>query len=165
MAKNNNSSSGIEKMVLVVLSLISLGLLVAIVYVWYNALTSKEGSKPGDFLRTEQGVTPPAQPESTEASNQTPDQVTAPLNRLIILSPAEEENFVVSKNLTVTGRTAANAVVVLSGGLEDVTVNADENGDFEATVALNQGENEIEVVSFDENGAQASQTINIVYVP
>ncbi len=161
MAKNPDSNN-LEKTLLLVLSLISVGLLVAIIYVWYSALGgSKGGTKPGDFLKPEQNASETATP--AEASPSTSTQTPKTLS-LLISSPAVEA--VVSANsATVTGTTSPNANITITGGKDDIISTADASGTFSELVTLNEGQNDLIVTAFDSNGAMASQPVSVVYMP
>ena len=159
MAKNADSNN-LEKTLLMVLSFISVGLLVAIIYVWYSALgNNKGGTKPGDFLKPEPAATETATPAEASPSAQTPKALG-----LVITSPAVEEVVSVS-SVTVTGTTAANANITITGGKVDIISVADANGEVSETVTLNEGQNDLVVTAFDSNGIQISQTVNVVYMP
>lgn len=163
MAKNADSSN-LEKTLLFVLSLISVGLLVAIVYVWYTALgTSKGGTKPGDFLKpdsTTQTTNVSSTPEATSSGTaQTGGALT-----LNIISPAAQE-VVSSKAAVVTGTTLPNATLTITGGKDDVISSADAGGAFTESVNLNEGQNDLVISAFDGIGNQVNQTVSVVYVP
>lgn len=153
-ADNSNPS---EKVLLLILSLISVGLLVAIVYVWYNALGKSAPSKPGDFLKTEQTKTPV---ETATPSAQIPE-VLVPLT---ITSPKDQE-VLTTKTLTVSGQTLPMANLTITGGKEDVISQADETGEFSEKITLEEGDNSLTVTAFDEAGHQTSQTVTIIYAP
>ena len=159
MAKTTDSNN-LEKTLLLVLSLISVGLLVAIIYVWYSALgDSKGGTQPGDFLKPEPAASETATPVEASPSAQTPKTLS-----LVINSPAVEEVVSVS-SVTVTGTTSANANITITGGKVDIISVADANGEVSETVTLNEGQNDLVVTAFDSNGIQISQTVNVVYMP
>lgn len=156
MAKNKHNNQT-EKYLLLGLSLISVGLLVAIVYVWSNALGKSATSKPGDFLKTEQ-LNPPVETASPAA------QVSEAKVPLTIISP-QNQDVVSSKTLVVSGQTLANANLTMTGGKEDLISQADENGEFSEEATLEEGDNTISITVFDEMGQQTSQTVLVIYAP
>lgn len=163
MAKNADSNN-LEKTLLFVLSLISVGLLVAIVYVWYTALgAGKGGTKPGDFLKpdsTTQTTNVNSTPEATSSGTaQTGGALT-----LSITSPAAQE-VVSTKSVVVTGTTQPSATLTITGGKDDVISSADAAGGFSESVNLNEGQNDLVISAFDGNGNQVNKTVSIVYVP
>lgn len=163
MAKNADSNN-LEKTLLFVLSLISVGLLVAIVYVWYTALgTGGGGTKPGDFLKpdsTTQTANVSGTPEATSSgATQTGGALT-----LSITSPAAQE-VVSAKSVVVTGITLPSATLTITGGKDDVISSADADGAFTESVNLDEGQNNLVVSAFDGNGNQVNQTVSVVYVP
>jgi len=163
----NAQSNNLEKTLLFVLSLISVGLLVAIIYVWYTALgnTSKEGTKPGDFLKPEQGQSqkngPDEIPSQATSSSQAQTQKTL---SLVIATPSADE-VISAKSAAVSGTTSANATVTITGGKDDVITTADASGGFTEPVNLNEGQNDLVVSAFDSNGNQTNQTVSVVYIP
>ena len=166
MAKNSSSDNAWEKPLLVILSLISLGLLVAIVYVWYTALSTKElGTKPGDFLKVEesQNATPSS---SSKAENEASPSMETTSNILnLAISGPKNEAVVDAKTLTISGTTAPNATITVSGGKAEVAGSADLVGGFQLDVTLEEGENNLVVTAFDEAGSQVEKSLTIVYVP
>lgn len=162
MAKNPDSNN-LEKTLLLVLSFISVGLLVAIIYVWYSALgnNSKGGTKPGDFLKPEQNPSQNVAPAEASPSSQT--QMTKNLG-LNITSPAAEE-VVSTKSVVVTGTSSPNASITVTGSKDDVIVMADADGIFSGSVNLNEGQNDLVITAFDSNGVQTTQVVSVVYIP
>jgi|GEM_PF-4339296 hypothetical protein len=163
MAKNNDSNNP-EKTLLLVLSLISVGLLVAIVYVWYSALGSnKGGTKPGDFIKPEPATSQTAAPAEASPSTSTPTQEPKSIS-LAISSPAVEE-VVSTSSVKVAGATSPNANITITGGKEDIISTADANGEFSDLVSLIEGQNNLVITVFDNSGTQTSQSVSVVYMP
>ncbi len=170
MAKSKSDSNQTEKFLLVVLSLISVGLLVAIVYVWSNALSKNSPTKPGDFLKTEPATTTteaPATPSAGNAADSWPEPEVKPSEsevRLTINSPIDQE-VVTNKALTVSGQTSAAANLTIVGAKEDVVSQADAAGAFSEKVTLDEGDNKITVTVFGSDGNQTSRTLTVFYIP
>lgn len=161
MPKNKSESSQTEKILLLILSLISLGLLAAIVYVWYTALSGRAAvSKPGDFLKTEQTANPTRPEPPATPSTQNPI-VALPLQ---IDSPQDEE-IVTSKTVLVSGKSLMGAHLTIIGGKEDVVSEVSEDGSFSEKVTLTEGDNELQITVFDEDGNQANQKVLVIYAP
>ncbi len=68
---------------------------------------------------------------------------------LRILEPPGNVSAHVGDTITISGVTAANATVTVSGLPENPTVTADPDGDFEVTVGLLPGSNVIELTAHD----------------
>lgn len=155
-------SNNLEKALLLALSLISVGLLIAIIYVWYSALGgSKSGTKPGDFLKPEPAASETALP--TESSPSSSAQMSKNLS--LVISSLAAEAVVATKSVTVTGTASPKANLTITGGMDDVISVTDASGAFSEPVSLNEGQNDLVVTAFDGSGAQVSQTVSVVYMP
>lgn len=161
MAKNSDSN-GMEKTLLLFLSLISVGLLVAIVFVWYSALNknNKPATKPGDFIQPEsQTASSSIMPSESSSSSQI--QQTS----WLILSSPKNEDVVSTKMIIVSGMAKPNASITITGGQEDLIDTADAAGAFSFEVKLKEGQNDLEVTAFDSSGNKSSQIVSVVYMP
>lgn len=86
----------------------------------------------------------------------------APKNQVsLIISSPKNNQTVSSPNLTVSGSTVSNADV----SVNDKDLSADSKGNFSTTVTLDEGENEILVVTSDESGNFSEQTVLVTYTP
>lgn len=81
---------------------------------------------------------------------------------LTILTPEENEIFNKEK-IQITGKTLPSATVVILYEEGEKIVEADEEGNFSTEITLVGGNNEITVSTYDENGNEASKTLNVVY--
>lgn len=160
MVKGSDSNN-LEKTLLLVLSFISVGLLVAIIYVWYSALssTNKTGTKPGDFIKPEQPQTQNVQ-ESSPSS-----EVPAPSAGSLSVTSPKDQDVVSAKTVSVAGTTLAKGSVTVTGGRDDVIATVSADGSFSEEITLNEGQNDLVVTSFDDLGNQVTQTIRVVYIP
>lgn len=79
---------------------------------------------------------------------------------LEILSP-KDQAFVSSDRITVSGKTKPKSDVVVN----DQEIKADNNGNFSTQVTLDEGENIIGIVAYDENGNYAEKEIIVTYEP
>lgn len=165
MAKNPDSN-GLEKTLLLVLSLISVGLLVAIIFVWYSALNKdNQTTKPGDFIQPEsQTITPQPTPAESTSSPQTQTSNASPL----VVATPKNEDVVHTGVINVSGTAPVNSVVTITGGKEDVVTFADEKGVFNLDVKLDEGRNDLVVTSFDNtsdmNSLRGDQAVSVIYI-
>ena len=82
---------------------------------------------------------------------------------LSISKPADGDNTS-SSELSITGSAGKDAIVVVTGGVDDVIVET-KSSNFTAKVKLLEGENELTVYAFDpETGASTQDTLNILYL-
>jgi len=77
---------------------------------------------------------------------------------LTVSAPADNTT-VTSSNLVVRGKTVAGAEVFIN----DAETKADGNGNFSATITLDEGENYILVVANDAAGNYSEKEITVVY--
>ncbi|MCL5004036.1 MAG: hypothetical protein M1352_02070 [Patescibacteria group bacterium] len=158
MAKNDAMNKS-EKPLLIILSLISLGLLIAIIYVWYNALSNRSQNPPN------QGILTPPQNEQSQ-SQSTPSAGTPESTGVVLnINTPQMQDVVASPTLTIEGTTGPKASVALSDASDETIATADVSGAFSATLALDMGENQITVTAFDSKGQSKSEVLNVVYMP
>lgn len=105
---------------------------------------------------------------NSEQYNKTPLQNYRPVTRepvsfnLEITNP-DDEILVFDKSLIVSGRTSSKATIIISNLDQNMGLQADSNGEFSKVVDLTNGENEIEIAAFDENGNTKSFSRTIFY--
>lgn len=86
----------------------------------------------------------------------------APVTEITLTITSPANNTTVSESrVTVRGRTAPKAEVFVN----DAETKADGNGDFSATVTLDEGENYILVVANDESGRFSEKELTVTYAP
>ena len=89
----------------------------------------------------------------------TPSEI---LPSLSLTSPIDESISKEAK-ISVIGITSPSAWVVILTEKGELTVQADTKGNFETSISLISGENEIEVKSFGDKGEVTSKTVTVVY--
>lgn len=100
-----------------------------------------------------QKQTPPA---SVQEVNQS--QVFA----LTLTSP-EDETMATEAQTQVNGQTSAGAILVIDGPLEDKVIEASADGSFSATLALEEGTNEIAVTAYAPTGEETTQVRTVIF--
>lgn len=90
---------------------------------------------------------------------QAPQEVTQPVT-LTLTSPAEGD-VAVDDEIVVRGKTLPNTTVVIYTQSDETSVESDENGNFEETILLVEGENTLTVTAFSEDGQEKSVSLNI----
>lgn len=168
MAKNADSN-GLEKTLLLVLSLISVGLLVAIIFVWYSALNKNDQTtKPGDFIQPENQTASPS-PTPIESSESSPSsQAQMSKKSSLVLNSPKNEDVVSASTTNVSGTAGPNSAITVTGGKEDAVTFADENGAFSLDVKLDEGRNDLTVSAFDSpndvSSTRSDQLVSVVYI-
>lgn len=101
----------------------------------------------------------PETPEVKEEITTSP----APLPVSLTVDSPKDASIVDEDKTVVSGKTDPKAILAIFTEEEEVIIEADENGKFETEIDLIEGANEITVVTFDEEGNEASQSMTIVY--
>jgi len=103
--------------------------------------------------------------EATPSPSPSPSPTPTALS-LEITQP-EDGDQVNTSSVLVSGKTNAGAVVSISvDGNDKIEIaNVDQNGNFSATVTLEEGPNFIEVLASDQQGNEESSSVAIIYVP
>jgi len=98
-------------------------------------------------------------PITENSSGQTPEIETG---NLIVTQP--EDNLVISQErINVQGSTTPKSTVVILTPADEVIIESQQDGSFEAEVLLEGGPNELVVKSYDEQGNESQQKLNVVY--
>ncbi len=79
----------------------------------------------------------------------------------LVISQPQPNATVTSPNLSVRGKTSPSAEVFVN----DVELKADDAGNFNATIILDEGENPIIVVVNDLDGNSAENQLLVTYTP
>lgn len=79
---------------------------------------------------------------------------------LSLSSPADQA-IVSSPAVTVSGTTSGKAVILITGGASDVTVESE--GNFSVSYMLLEGTNELTVEAIDADGRQDTETRTVFY--
>ena len=81
---------------------------------------------------------------------------------LKILSP-ENNALINTEKIKITGKTSANINVIILSEDDELIVQSDAQGQFSQEITLSAGTNEIKISAFDDNGAEATVNLNLVY--
>jgi hypothetical protein len=69
------------------------------------------------------------------------------------INAPEDNSLVTDPNLVISGSTAAFATLIVTNGEETTGFAADKDGEFSKIVALKEGPNLLNIMSFDKQGA------------
>lgn len=86
-----------------------------------------------------------------------------PVSLTLNLTSPENELLVFDSDLLVQGKTSPKSTVILSLDDEDLTLLANDSGDFSTTVKLNEGANKIIVAVFDNLGNEKKEERAVFY--
>jgi len=134
-----------------------------------TATALPETATPTATTAPAETATPAATITPTEAPTAAPPESPAPTPTqdptgalfLAIESPADLVEIVTEDTVEITGRTRIDALV----SVNDEIVDVDENGRFSATVALEEGDNVIEIVASIATGEEVGESLVIFYEP
>ncbi len=104
-------------------------------------------------------ISPSPTPEAAASPSTT--NTSSPVT-LSLSSPTDEALFTIAKT-PVSGKTVANASVVIFSEDNQQIVTADAKGNFTADVALVGGYNTIRVIAYDAMGNSVEQTIIVTF--
>lgn len=79
------------------------------------------------------------------------------------INTPKDEDVTDSKTVTVSGKTSPNAVLIITTSISDQVVTPAGNGDFSATITIENGENLIEIKAIGPNGEEAKVTRTITF--
>lgn len=84
---------------------------------------------------------------------------------LLSITNPSDGDVVYDKNLSISGTSGKDAVVVVTGAHED-TISETSQGNFSIKVSLNEGENLLNIYAFDTTTGESVQLpIGILYIP
>lgn len=79
---------------------------------------------------------------------------------LILLSP-QNQSLSKTNSLKVSGKTKPKATVVVN----EKEITADKEGNFSLNITLDEGENLISILAYDEDGNYAEEELTVNYEP
>jgi len=102
-------------------------------------------------------------PTSIAAATPTPPTSTAtPAALFLKVTSPEDQSAVSTASIQVSGSTIVGAVVSVSVNDNTQMADVDQNGNFQVTVPLEEGPNQIDVVASDQEGNEQSSTITVM---
>lgn len=84
-----------------------------------------------------------------------------PISLALEVTGPQNESVIHASEIVVSGTTRSDAVVTIN----DTVAEVDEDGNFSATIALEEGPNSIEVIASDYEGNEASQVLTLMCQP
>lgn len=128
-----------------------------------NPTSTVTPSSPVPNLPVESTAIPSPLTDTPVAGNQPAPAVTSEATgnlALQVLSPLDEA-IVNTPQVDVVGSTAAGAVV----SINDEILLAGADGQFKATISLEEGPNLIEILASDADGNESSLILTVTYEP
>jgi hypothetical protein len=109
--------------------------------------------------------TPTPKPTSTTTTTPTLPPTTTPTALFLVITQPTDGSLVSASDIGITGKTIPGAVVSVSINYKIEIANVYQNGNFSATVTLEEGPNFIEVIASDRQGNEKSSTVTVIYLP
>lgn len=101
---------------------------------------------------------------SMKVSVNTPSPTPTPSETLFLTIDSPKDKAVLTKKVvTVSGKTKKDSVVIISTPLEDTVITPSQNGDFKATVSIDDGENNIYYIAISPSGEEKQVVHTITY--
>ncbi len=75
----------------------------------------------------------------------------------------DDNTVVFEGTVSVSGKTAPKATVIISSGARDIGLNADSKGEFSKVIDLSSGPNTLTITAFDSSGNSTNETRFIYY--
>lgn len=105
----------------------------------------------------------PAPTQPSTSGNPNPQPTSTPNTSGLIISQPVDEALVSTDTITLTGKAAASATIVVFAETGEQITTADSTGNFTTSVKLEGGYNQIKVTAFDNNGNMSSQSLLVTY--
>ncbi len=99
---------------------------------------------------------------SHNLNNYTP-VTSEPISFNLEVTNPEDDLLTFDKNIVISGKTAPEATVIISGNNFDTGSPASQKGDFSEVVTLTTGPNIIKITAFDESGNSKTVLKNVYY--
>ena len=96
----------------------------------------------------------------SEAKKPTP---TPNESLFLSIDTPKDQQVIVKKTITVSGKTQKDAIVVISTPIGDDVITPSQNGDFSATVTIDDGENAIYYTAIASDGTEKQIIQTITY--
>lgn len=103
---------------------------------------------------------PPSKAKPVSLAQPTP--MPTPSVFLSIESPRDEE-VKDTKTITINGKTNSDAVVTISTESENQVITPAKNGNFSATITLDNGQNQIEITAIAPNGEETTLVRTVTF--
>ncbi len=84
---------------------------------------------------------------------------------LITLDKPEDGDVEINSEISVSGITRANTLIVVSAETQDYLTYADGSGVFSQNIGLTGGINQIKITAIDESKSQSVQKVLVIYSP
>ncbi|MBI4058586.1 hypothetical protein HY408_02360 [Candidatus Gottesmanbacteria bacterium] len=90
------------------------------------------------------------------------ERAAKPVFTLSLDSPTQGE-LVLNQEILVKGKTEPRAVVLIYSDTDIISVDSDEQGNFESTILLTNGINTLTVTAYGLDGQEKSVTVDLLY--
>ncbi|MBI2590331.1 MAG: hypothetical protein HYW33_00410 [Candidatus Blackburnbacteria bacterium] len=115
--------------------------------------------------RANRALLPAKQVEATQSPTQTLAQKAEnkiEKSSLLVVRP-QNNAVVTTEKISVEGSSTPNSTVVVATNDSETILQTGKNGEFAGNVELSGGPNQINVISFDNTGAESSTSLTVVY--
>lgn len=92
-----------------------------------------------------------------------PTQTPPSSNHYLVIETPKNEQVVDQKTITITGKTPSDATVIILTDASEEIVTPAQNGSFNTTITIGDGENVIMITSILPTGEEISETRTVTY--
>ncbi|MBL7158882.1 hypothetical protein ISS85_00185 [Candidatus Microgenomates bacterium] len=108
----------------------------------------------------------PSSQTETEKTETTNEEELMPIlsaeSSLTLENPQSESIFSEDK-ITVSGKTRANALLVVISPVDEKAIEADDKGNFETEISLEEGDNEITITVYTDDNQEETKSVTVYY--
>lgn len=102
-------------------------------------------------------------PSKTKTISISKPSPTTPPSIFLAVDNPKDEDVIDKKIINISGKTTADAVIVISTEANDQVIPPASNGNFSATATIGDGQNQIEITAIVPNGEEAKIIRTITY--
>ena len=105
----------------------------------------------------------PSQTENVETVMEEEPAPSPISSSFLTLENPQNEAIFSEDEITVSGKTTPNALVVIISPTDEETIEADDKGNFEAKILLEEGDNEISITAYTKDDEEQTESITVYY--
>ena len=101
--------------------------------------------------------------EEKQVTTKTEPTPTPDRNLFLSVTSPRDEEVVTKKTIIISGKTTADATIVITSETDDEVVKPSRNGDFSVTQTLSDGANLLQITAIFPNGEEKRITKTVSY--
>ena len=105
----------------------------------------------------------PSSQIETETANEEELIPTLSAESSLTLENPQNESIFSEDEITVSGKTRASALLVVISPVDEQAIEADDKGNFETEISLEEGDNEITVTVYNDDKQEETKSVTVYY--